>query len=248
MHFLHGDVDPSQGPHTMPMSLVALRGQHLHQQQTLASDVCDFKTRGSRNSQKKRERVKMTLASGLLSPRSDFSPSWSRICRGSWPWQPSKLCLPLNLTPNPNFLTLLRLDVSCGPNLASDSRALPPPCPSSASFHTPKPDLQSQPTSPAPTLHAPALFCLSADGGCDRLSLNCSRTEVSSHLGTPELLLHLAQSSGRGRGAACTLQVVLLATPRDENKPAIPDGTQSTVILSKRGPTLLHLGGNHACA
>lgn len=48
-------------------------GQHLNLQQTLVLDVCDFKTRGGRNSQKRR--LKMALASGFLSGRSDCSPT-----------------------------------------------------------------------------------------------------------------------------------------------------------------------------
>lgn len=61
--------------------------------------------------------------------------------------------MPLNLTPNSNFLTLLRLDVSCGADLASDSRPLPLPCPGLASFHTPEPDIQSHPAPP----HLPSI-------------------------------------------------------------------------------------------
>lgn len=124
----------------------------------------------------RRGKLKMALASlafNLL--EVTFFPSWPRICPEIWSCLPDKLCLPLNLTLNSNLHTLLRLDISCGAALASDSRPLHPPCPSSASCHTPKSDIQSHSTLPdtCPWLPALCFSYLSPDSWCHWFQFNC---------------------------------------------------------------------------
>ena len=76
--------------------------------------------------------------SGFLSPEVIFFFSQlAKICPENWPCHSNKLCLPLTLTPNSNFHTLFRLDISCRADLASDSRPLHPPCPSQPHFTLP---------------------------------------------------------------------------------------------------------------
>ena len=105
-------------------------------------------------------------------PRSDFFSSWPRICPENWPCHSNKLCLPLNLTPNSNFHTLLRLDISCRADLASDSRPLHPPCPAQPHFTLPSLTLAPLPhTWPQlPSLASPASVLTA---GSDCFQLNC---------------------------------------------------------------------------
>lgn len=92
-----------------------------------------------------------------------FFPQLAKDLSGSWPWLPNKLCLPLKLTPNSNFHTLLRLDVCCGADLASDSRTVHAPCPSWASFHTPESDIWPQRAYSCLLLPALGFSCLNPD-------------------------------------------------------------------------------------
>ena len=106
-------------------------------------------------------------------PRSDFFFSQlAKICPENWPCHSNKLCLPLTLTPNSNFHTLFRLDISCRADLASDSRPLHPPCPSQPHFTLPSLTLAPLPhTWPQlPSLASPASV-LTAGNDC--FQLNC---------------------------------------------------------------------------
>lgn len=141
-------------PHNVDVFWLHNEGQHPNQQQTLVLDVCAFKTRGGRNPQKKGQIKDGLGLSGLLCLRSDFFSSWPRICPESWPWLPNKLCLPLNLTPNSKFHTLLGLGVSWGADLASDPR--PSILPALARPHFTLPSLTFSPTPPTPALGSPA--------------------------------------------------------------------------------------------
>ena len=118
------------------------------------------------------EAVETYGLSGFLYPEMIFFSSWPRIGPENWPCHSNKLCLSLNLTPNSNFHTLLRLVISCRADLASDSRPLHPPCPAQPHFTLPSLTLAPLPhTWPQlPSLASPASVLTA---GSDCFQLNC---------------------------------------------------------------------------